>query len=389
MKENFDIPQNIPPQEKPPQIKIPMKDPSTNQKREGALSAIPNNTIRIPEQMSGREKSEAFETAYSKIVGNEQIEKITVRGVQGDINAFAAATNKITELCLSLSDEEIDSIMRRFNETLRVKADFYINKYKLSSEQAGYLKNGMKIEGNPRTILNPIGVKSVVHFVRNRLNLHSANPKTVPAFYFENHLDAQHKIDFIEMFEREDGMVMNLIQVKSREYIGAEIEKNTQAHREWVNNYALNLRAYENSFEVEPKDSGRYKEFFGKVSHIEDLLVDMIAGETMTTDVLFEKMGLKGVPNVERTWILSTYIGAIKGAFAHVEDVGLTDEQLSRIHSMIDDIEAKLALVLTQKKDLKGISEIHSICTVAERQVSDVVIFKAEGADRKAIYVKK
>jgi hypothetical protein len=190
------------------------------------------------------------------------------------------------------------------------------------------------------------------------------------------------------MFERGDGLVMNLIQIKSRDYTTEEIAKNTEIHKAWVDGYAVDLNAYEKSFEAEPEDSDRYKEFFGEVSHVEDLLVDMLTGEEVSMEILFEKMGLKGVPNVERAWILSTYVGAIKEAFAHVEDVGLTEEQLSRIHGIIEDIEAKLASLLAKKKDLKGISEIHSICTVAERQVSDVVIFRGEDGNRKAINVK-
>ncbi len=190
------------------------------------------------------------------------------------------------------------------------------------------------------------------------------------------------------MFDQEDSMVMNLIQIKSRDYTPDEIKKNTEIHKGWVDNHAIDLNAYEKSFEVEPEDSERFKELFTEVSYVEDLLISMITEETMTTDVLFEKIGLKGMPNVERIWILSTYIGAIKEAFAHVEDLDLTEEQLSRIHGIIEDIEAKLAAVLEQKKNLKGISEIHSICTIGEKQVSDMVIFKAEGLNRKAVHIK-
>lgn len=389
MNEGYKIPET-PKQEKPPEIKIPTVDPITHKHQDRILSAIPDDSVRIPEQMTGRERNDAFEKAYAAIVGNEKLEQLAIRGIKGDLSAFSARTNKITELCLSLSDEEIDSIVRKFNEVLRSKSQYYATQYNLNNEELDFLKNGMRVVRERREdIFNSIGVKSVTHFVRSRLKLHSAKPETVPAFYFENYLDSWHNIDLIEMFERGDGLVMNLIQIKSRDYTTEEIAKNTEIHKAWVDGYAVDLNTYEKSFEVEPEDSNRYKEFFGEVSHVEDLLVDMLTGEVMSTDVLFEKLGLKGVPNVERAWILSTYIGAIKEAFAHVEDVGLTEEQLSRIHGIIEDIEVNLALLLAKKKDLKGISEIHSICTVAEKQVCDVVIFKAEGGDRKAIHIKQ
>ncbi len=389
MNEGYKIPET-PKQEKPPEIKIPTVDPITHKHQDRILSTILDSSIKIPEQMTGRERNDAFEVAFTKIVGNEQLERLTIRAVKGDRTSFPELTNRMTELCLALSDGEIDDVVRKFNDTLRSKVDLYANKYTLSSEEIAHLKNGMKMVGEKRKdIFNPIGIKSVAHFVRSRLKLHSAKPETTPAFFFENNLDGEHNIDLIEVFDQPEGVVMNLIQVKSKDYTTEEIAKNTEIHKNWVDGYAIDLNAYEKSFEVEPEDSNRYKEFFGEVSRVEDLLVDMLTGEAMSTEVLFEKMGLTGVPNVERTWILSTYIGAIKEAFGHVEDVGLTEEQLSRIHGIIGDIEAKLASVLAKKKDLKGISEIHSICTVAERQVSDVVIFKAEGGDRKAVHIKQ
>jgi len=388
MNEGYKIPET-PKQEKPPEIRIPTRDPYSGKEQERLLSLIPDSVVKIPEQMTGRERNDAFEKAYAAIVGNEKLEQLAIRGIKGDLSAFSARTNKITELCLSLSDEEIDSIVRKFNEVLRSKSQYYATQYNLNNEELDFLKNGMRVVRERREdIFNSIGVKSVTRFVRSRLKLHSVKPETVPAFYFENYLDSWHNIDLIEMFERGDGLVMNLIQIKSRDYTTEEIAKNTEIHKAWVDGYAVDLNAYEKSFEAEPEDSDRYKEFFGEVSHVEDLLVDMLTGEEVSMEILFEKMGLKGVPNVERAWILSTYVGAIKEAFAHVEDVGLTEEQLSRIHGIIEDIEAKLASLLAKKKDLKGISEIHSICTVAERQVSDVVIFRGEDGNRKAINVK-
>ncbi len=368
--------------EKVPQIKIPTRDPNTLKQQDRILSAIPDSTIGIPLQMTDRERVDAFEVAYGAIVGNEKLERLAVRGINEEKGVFAKLMNQLSKLCLSLSDDQIDDIIRKFNENLRSKATKYDGEYKLNSKSLEDLKTGRKMMGGS------VGIKSVVHFVRSRLKLHSAKPETIPAFFFEDYLDSWHDIDLIEMFAQEDGMVMNLIQIKSRNYTPNEIEENTEIHKKWVDRHTIDLNAYEKSLESEPEDPERFKELFTEANQIEDFLMDMITRETMTVDVLFEKMGLKGMPNVERVWVLSRYIDVIKKASIHVEDVGLTEDQSSHIHGIISEIEAKLAVLIEQKNNLKGISEIHSICTVGENQVSDVVIFKPEGRERKAVNIK-
>lgn len=384
MNEGYKMPETQK-QEKPPEIKIPTRDPNSGREQERTLSAIPDSSIGIPEQMTGRERSDAFETAFAKIVGNEKLERIAIKDKGSEF------TNRITELCISLTDDEIDSIVTKFINTIRSKIDSpaYIQKFKLSAEEIECVKTGRKIvNGNKKPFLNSGGIKSVVHFVRSRLKLHSVKPETVPAFYFENYLDSWHNIDLIEILEGGDGLVMNLIQIKSREYTPEEIAKNTDAHRNWVDGYAVDLSSYEQSFELAPEDSEQYEEFFNDVSRIEDLLLSMITEEGMTVDTLFEKIGIKGMPNVQRMWILKHYISAVKDAFSHVKELGLTEDQVSNIDNIISGIEVKLAAVLAKKKELDGISEVYSICALGDKEVSNVCIFKKSDGERKAINVK-
>jgi hypothetical protein len=151
----------------------------------------------------------------------------------------------------------------------------------------------------------------------------------------------------------------------------------------------LLLDAYERSFEVEPEDSERYLEFFANLSNIEDLLLEVLIGDGgLTDEVFFKLIGASDLPNVERVWILHQYIDALKEACSHVEEVGLDTEDISRIRNFIANIESKIQVVTNKKKNLKGIKEIHSICTVAEKVVSDVVIFKGEEGSMKAISIQ-
>ena len=118
--------------------------------------------------------------------------------------------------------------------------------------------------------LNTKGVKSVVRFVRARKKIHELSPVTIPAFYFNDFLDAQHKIDLIEIIQDVDSFIVNLIQVKSKEYKDDEIKNITQAHRRWVHENAVDLESYERAHENHSGDSAEYRKFSQTVSNLEE-----------------------------------------------------------------------------------------------------------------------
>lgn len=391
---------------KVPYVMFPTRDPKTGKHHKIVLSPIPDSTVKTQDKMSEQERKDSTDAGYETIImRNERLELLAVRAINREMGAFSELMNKLTVLCLTISDEKIDEIIEKFRISLTKKA----GKYNIKEDSIKDLLTGMKMIGGS------VGIKSVIHCMQDRLVLHSKNSKTIPAFFFEDYLDSLHSIDLIEMIVEEYGIVINLIQVKSRDYTGDELEKYKNDHKNWVDNHLIDLDTYKKSIEVEPKNSAELNKLVPKVSEIGDLLLGMINEDTMTTDELFENIGIKGMSNVERVWILSVAIDRIREAFVNVKDLGLTEYELSRTNAVISDIEARLAVVIEQKKNTHGISEIHLICYVKKNEASDVVnkevksevsevskvvnkkvkneasnvmIFEAKGTDRKAVYIK-
>lgn len=340
------------------------------------------------------ERNDEFERAYKAIVGNERLEVLTIKGIKGNTNAFSEPTNRITEICISLTDAEIDNIVRSFNETLRKKSDFYIEKYDLSKQESQYLKQGVKIlEDGKKTgrIFDSKGVKEVASFVRARKKLHEAEPRTLPAFYFENHLDARHKIDLIEIIEGDEGAIVNLIQIKSHEYTRAEIEKYTEAHKDWINGYVVDLETFESRLTSEPSDREALDGFMRNVESLENVFLDIMSGDIpFSKDILFEKLGLGGRPNVEKFWILKQYLPFLEEEVLKLEKEGYIDgENRYLIQKTFVEIHEQIQKVENKKKDLTGIAEVYSICATGSREVSKVKIFEDKGDKRKAIRIEK
>jgi len=385
--------EQILPESTPPNIKM-MENQRGKNTTERSFRTITDASVHSPETASLGDRADELEKASRAIVGNPELEKLVIKGFlsRGNVLLYAELTNRITEACISLSDAEIDSVVEKFKRTLRSKAAEYALEFGLTGKQLENLQTGRWNDRDPGRELNPLGIKSVVHFVRARKKLHAISPQTFPAFYFENYLDAQHKIDLVEVLEGAEGMIVNLIQIKSHEYNPEDIKNITQSHRDWADEFTTDLESYEKNFSVEPNDSPKFREFFEKVDNITDVLVDVLTGEVEPNkNLLCEKLGIGNLPKIEQIWILENYLPIVREDLGAMISGGLIDaENAEKISAIISDLEKQLEKVRNHRKNLNGVSEIHSLCTVGERVVSDVVIFKAKReGERKAIRVEK
>lgn len=72
-----------------------------------------------------------------------------------------------------------------------------------------------------------------------------------------------------------------------------------------------------------------------------------------------------------------------------LKDEGMIeDTHYAQLQPLFDDMQGQLDVVRLQKKDLAGISEIHSICAVNDREVSNTIIFEGRGDRRKSIKIE-
>jgi hypothetical protein len=376
----------------PPRVNIMEENPASHKNVERKFSAIPDDTIHNLDSMSSAERSEAFSKAYKEIVGNEELEKLVIKGFLSENNVmpYAQLMNTLTEKCISLSDTEIDSVIRKFKESLRSRATKYATNFNLTGKQLENLQTGMWNDRNPKAALNPEGIKGVARFVRARKMVHALEPKTIPSFYFENYLDAQHKIDLIEVTEREDGAVLNLIQIKSFEYKPGDIEDITRSHKAWVDGFTIDLEAYEKNYSEEPEDSPQMKEFMTNVDKVQDVFLELLTGEDVfSKELLFERLGIGNRPKIQQIWILNEYLPQVLEALDMLKVEGtIGDSEYLTLMPVFDEIRKQLEAVKYQKKDMTGVAEVHSLCTVNEKVVSDKIIFQGQGNKRKSIKIE-
>lgn len=391
--EKFPTPQP----EKPelPEITIPTQDTYLRTTADRTLRSIPDSKVGRPEELTPRERVSYFEAAYNAIVGNKKLERLVVKALKRtdikDMTAFAQVMNTFTEYCVSLTDKEIDDLLRNFKMKLMQNVHSYAAEFALTENDERSIRMGRLGAETFDESLNTKGVKSVVRFVRARKKIHELSPVTIPAFYFNDFLDAQHKIDLIEIIQDVDSFIMNLIQVKSKEYKDDEIKNITQAHKRWVYENAVDLESYERTHENHSGDSAEYRKFSQTVSNLEDVFLEVLldSNAIKDIDVLAERFQLSGVTQSQRIWIMSHYIKISLNLLEKMEkDNMLTKPQVDVIESFFKKIKSQLD-VLTQPKDrFNGISEIHSICTNEDKVVSDEIIFKAEGGQRKVLVTK-
>lgn len=395
MNEGFKI-SETPKQEKPPEVAIPTQDLYHRTTQERHLHAIPDQNISYPEELPLKDKNKYFDAAFENIVGSKKLERLVIKALKRtdvkDMTSFASVMNTFTEYCVSLTDREIDDLLRNFKSGLIKHVNQYREEFKLSDKDVQDIQMGRLGADTFDESLNTTGVKSVARFVRARKKLHEVSPQTIPAFYFQDFLDAQHKIDLIELIEGPDGYIMNLIQIKSKDYKEGEIDTITHAHRRWVNENAMNMEAFEKNFSIEEKDSFERNNFWETVEGMEIVFIDILT-QTInpTVESVMEKLQLRGLPEGERVWALSHFTQScldFLNTFRENNDAPLTGLQIQAIEDFFNSILQQVEIIAKQDKDFKGISEIHSISTNAETVVYDEVIFNATGSQRKTLKMK-
>lgn len=382
MKESFGAPQEI------PDIRIPNQIDTTDTPTDFKLSPIPDE--KIPSKESANKIRGKFEDAYASVVSDKKLERLAVEAianpdVHARVNVFAKINNIITERCISLSDGEIDLIVESFKKNIVAHADTYDVPHPVRIA----IKQGRLNSDTFRDSFSSQGIKSVIQFARARKLLHQATEGAIPALYFQDYFDAKHKIDLIEVEEHPDGTVLQLIQVKSRPYTEGEIDGIADSHYKWIHSFAVPVSAYEHSFDEEPEDSEKYKEFFAEADRLEEIVLELVTSEPpLTTKQFIERIGLSGKPSAEKIWLLKEYIPLFEQMFTeHKDELGLEQSVCDAVDRVFSDVHREIDKIMTAKTELKGIKEVHSLCTVGERIVSDRVVFTGEGHDRKAIKI--
>lgn len=387
MKESFTISEQN--QGLPPRVIIVESLDNKDKSVDRAFTSIPYENIVDPRELRPLEKNEIFEKAFNSIVGNKDLEKKVVKAMiairNGNATPYADFMNTISVMCLGLSDVDIENITNNFKKGILSRAQVYAQEFGLSGKELQNLQMGIWGKSDDDRMFGSSGISSFVNFLRVRKKFHESNPRVVPAFYFENYLDAKFGVDLIEVIDSDGGAVLNLIQIKSKQYTeGTEIYH--KKHKDWVTLNMIDLDAYENTLSKEPSDGESLRIFISNIDKLEEVFLDIFSGEQVVSkELLFEKLGIgNNRPKVEQVWILQNYLPFLKEEVLKLKEEGYIDElTMSHIESVIADIEKQVENVKNQKRDLRGIKEIYSICTVGEREVSKVKVFDSGGYNSK------
>lgn len=309
-------------------------------------------------------------TLYSKI-----LEAIKNKIKRNPSDKFTEIENLLVEKCINLSDSDIDSVVRQLNR----KFIEYIQS----------MQGSLDIDGNTlinittgRWNLNSGGIKSVVNFIKNRVQLLRSNPSQDFTLGVNERLDARFAIDLIEVIRNTSGDIdqLNLIQIKSSEPTEEEKEKIVKTHRDFVNQNLLSLKDVD-EFSI-PKEEERkiFEDTINDQSVMFDKLFD-ICIDYRETDLgsLSVLLGINHLTNLQRAWILSTYFEIIIEQIESAYREGYIEEESKS--ALIKD----LTLLLEESVSKSGIptniikiNSVNSIIAVGPRVVSEISIYGSE-----------
>jgi hypothetical protein len=384
----------VPPSESIPKIKIIESAPTTPAGiEERMLRPIPDSQVHDIQEMSYKERNEAFSQAFNSIVGNKKLLRLVFKGIElhnqiDRVDYLSQVNNAITEQCILLSDDEIDRIMQAFKLDIVKHVDQYAREFAIRDEDMTAIKSGKITSDNFIDSFNKRGIQSVIHFVRDRKKVH-AGKETIPALYFQNYLDARYAIDLIEVDNTQDGVELRLIQIKSKQYDSDEIDHIHQKHASWTRSKMVDIDAYERMYEEEPKDSTRWENFFSQVDTLEQVLLEFVTNENISKEELLKQLAMTDIPRTEQVWIIDRYMALFTEAYDELKDeLDLDVETRQRVQKVIDVMQSEVTKVQQKLKDLKGVRKVYSVCTVDKNIVSEQLVFDGEENGYKAIHVE-
>jgi hypothetical protein len=388
MNPNFEsgTPEQVPP---PPSIKV-IENNNEGKTTERILQSISDDRIKDPRGMSKIEGNDELKLASESIVNNKKLERLVVKGLLNkrnhqEVTSLAALMNRLTEICISLPDDQIQRIIDQFKAGLRSRFRVYAEELGMKSEKEITEMMAFGLGTGPKAVLESQGIVSAARCMRERKKLHSVGENMIPAFYFDNYLDAKHQIDLIEVLTTSEGLVLNLIQIKSKALTQEDIESVSTAHKKWIDGPVMNMQAYENTLTIEPINSAVIEKIITDSSTIQDIFLEVASGkESSANQILFERLGIDTITKPERIWLLKHNLPKLRErADAFIETGVLDEEDVIKLHHVLDGIEKQISTMEQQKKDLRAIVEVHSICVVDGKEVSNKVVFSPERGVQK------
>ncbi len=335
-----------------------------------------HSSRKLEEIVRKKDHLEAFKVARESLLDNTVLYEKFLAGFIKSSDSIpvelASVQNEFLTYCVELSDTEIDSLVRQFNKGL---ASFLITNY--SRLGIDIRRKELLLSSIDKLGMNAVGIISAVEYIRARRELLGTSPAQEHGFYFEDNLDARHRIDLVEVIFL-DGQIdsMNLVQIKSRNPTDAEIERILHDHREWVRSLMMDFQTFEREYTDGIPDNLTIENMTQNAEEVEELLLDMCTDPNgFNPDIFIEKLDLGDLSNKQKAWLLLKYGEVINSKIASAVDKEiLSTEQAREILDALTRLTNRLMAKAKLPKNLSGVNKIQSIIAVGPKIIREETI---------------
>ncbi len=337
-------------------------------------------------QMSKGDYDDILSEARKNILEDEKLLELLLKAIveklsHNPTHKFARIENMFVEKCIDLQDADIDNIIRQ----LETKFIQFLNKQSKNIDLRPKTFERLKTIGS---FLDAKGIKSTIHFIRERIKLLKSRPTQKFILGFNDVLDASRKIDLIEMiFDGEDVDQLNLIQIKSNNAT-AEAEKETiiEEHRKYVKEAMLPLKEIENTM-ITQSDRETFEATIKDQARMFEALFDIcVEYKKQDNQSLIEMLGLGKLSKLQAFWILKTYLDTITTQIREAENEGYITKESA--DDLIDDLvrlTESLRLKTGTPNKIRRVRTINSIISVGPKIIAQTEIYSGNSGNLTAV----
>ena len=288
------------------------------------------NLAKAKENLTSEENKEKLHAIYLKGF------HLKYQKEKGEVGSFAlpyaSVENEFIGNCLNLTDEEIEQLVREFNDGFK--------KYFFAQ---GGLGGDFTIEKH----LDAKGIISVVKYIRSQRELYKNSPQEVH-YFFEDNLDARYAIDLLEVktSTNESGdrvaQEINLVQIKSRPPEPNDRDNIQKNHREYYNTV--------NTFELRERnvflDRLKKEILLKNAEEVRDLIFDICTDPVeFDPGVFISKLKIENLSDRHKVSLLLRYLARIDNFVPQIrknkKKYRLTDEEIDTALAALKRLEDK------------------------------------------------
>ena len=310
----------------------------------------------------GEKEGDDYLRAYQTLV-KDSLFKTYFEGLDDKLNRGGRDPSKLASIenafvgnCFNLHQNNIGLIVNKFS--------MGFSKYLQGISGLSIIeRNKIVTAGN----LNLNGIVNVIDLVQGRKKFLDSKPSNLYGHYFENTLDAKHKIDIIEcIYKIINGEIiiekLNIFQVKSSMPSVDEQEKIVKAHKEWITDYVMNMKNFEEYFSqnIPNEIVSGVKTFSENVEETANALEELYTSEEGFNPDKFLKNFFLGeeLKDQQKAWLFFRFSTTWKKTIREAMKKGLLKEKEQECERILDELQSLEDVIKARAKMPKNIAKI-------------------------------